>query len=765
MPESTTTLSRLAGKAILPTLILLLAAVPLTFTTAVHRIYVAPRFAILLIGSAMLLVEVTALATSPAGGREAFSLLRSRHTAIVLLYFICIAISTASGVSPLASLFGSFDNQMGLVTYFCFILVFIGLVLAIGRNERGLVAICWAMALAGLAAGAYATVQFFGYDPFVSSSLYTFSTPTGPILRVIGPIGHSNYLGNFLLYTTPIATGLAFGSQGQSRRIAAAAAVVSLAAIAFSGTRGAWLGCMAGVCTFAALESSRILSRLSSINRRRRLLLGAIGTVVIAVTIGLIASLPASRGLLTRARSLIGEGFTGSGRTLLWRDSSKMLLRYALVGCGPEGYREAFLRYKSVQVARLAPQINNESSHNSYLDAAISYGVPGGILYIAILASSFLLLLKSRRQATATSSRMLLSGLLASLAAVATHNFFIFDQMPTGLYFFALAGMALAATNAMNRTSHPETKSRPAKSKRSRKSPVMQSSPAQWIAVLASGTAAAVVVWNVVGMLRADAATKSAFVVGSEGDFNGLRTAGTRATAGPDPTGAYGFMFARALALYIDRVRGQAQLDQTRAEAAELGITHARRSLSGTFAPDSVNLLMAYLAYSTGDSAAARTYAEEALKWDPHYPNTHWLLAEALLSGGDADGAAREAQLALDIYPSFDEARDVLRRARGERNTITPDDRLSRARALIAERRLKKAERVLKRALRITGGRCPDCHRELALLYEESQQYDLAISEWQAYQLTIGANTDAGRNADDRIRMLKEKIEGRRRGN
>src|SRR5262249_28835359 len=150
---------------------------------------------------------------------------------------------------------------------------------------------------------------------------------------------------------------------------------------------------------------------------------------------------------VARARRALAEGTGGSGRTLLWRDALPMLPAYGLSGCGPEGFRKAFLPHKSKELAQLAPLTNNESSHNAYLDAAIAYGLPGAILYVAVLASALVLLIRARRCAADGEMKIACAGILSALVAVAAHNFFIFDQIPTGLYFFAFAGLAQAAFN------------------------------------------------------------------------------------------------------------------------------------------------------------------------------------------------------------------------------------------------------------------------------------------------------------------------------
>src|SRR5205085_5828895 len=201
-----------------------------------------------------------------------------------------------------------------------------------------------------------------------------FDAAGGRIVRVISTLGHADYLGNFLLYTTPVSAALALSHQGRARLLALVAMLLSGLVIIFSGTRGAMLGLLVAALTFLliVLRGKRSLAWRSRQTRRS----AAVAALVVVAAIALIAANPASRQIVTRARAAIAEGASGAGRTLLWRDTLPMLPAYGLAGCGPEGFRKAFLPYKSKQLAQLAPQTNNENPHNAYLDAAISFGLP-----------------------------------------------------------------------------------------------------------------------------------------------------------------------------------------------------------------------------------------------------------------------------------------------------------------------------------------------------------------------------------------------------
>lgn len=760
------------GEATYWLFISLLVGVPLAFSPAVYRMYSAPKFLLLLTGAAALLPFLMwTVMRSPERLAEIRRLLATRHVLLVSLYLIVIVISTPLGVSPVASLFGSSYDQMGLLTRLCFFVVFISLIVIGGAGEKRFRGVLWAMTLTGLAVATYAFMQFFGKDPFIQSRLYTFETEGGSLLRVNSTIGHSNYLGNFLLYVAPLGAGLGFASNERARRIGLTAAVLSTVAIVFSGTRGAWIGIVAAALVFFALARSPSSDKRH--DSRRRTTIRWVGGAAIAILVltAVVSLSPASRSIVLRARSLVHDD-SGSGRTLLWRDSMKMVKDYALVGCGPEGFRKAFLPYKSDELARLAPETNNESSHNSFIDAAVSYGLAGAILYVAIIASSVSLLLNARRRATDRSARIIASALISSLAAVVVHNFFIFDQISTGLYFFVFAGLAQITSNnvAANTVARTE-RSDPRASRLKAENPeqASRSSPTYgrrltMVLLVAASALFVIAAWYSIANMVADIEINRALASARAGRFDEVVEHGERAINCPDPAGDYHFLLARCLTLYADSASEAAgkstqpertALNETRKRAITLAMFHAENSVAHTLTPDSNYVLLAYLALQLGDADKLFTYASEAVRTDPKFSNSRWLMAEADLAKGDRDEAAREARLAVFLDPNSREARLALKRAMGvPKPTDDPQKLISYAKATAAGGFFEKARRVLVRGIRKSGGHCAECHSALASLCEQAGRYAEAISEWQAYEREAPARALAEGTAA-RIERLK----------
>jgi O-antigen ligase/tetratricopeptide (TPR) repeat protein len=765
----------------------LLVGVPLAFSPAVYRMYSAPKFLLLLTGAAALLplLTWTAMRTPDRWG-EITRLLASRHVLLVSLYLIVIVISTLLGVSPVASLFGSSYDQMGLLTHLCFFIVFISLVAIVGASEKRFHAVLWAITLTGLAVATYAFMQFFGKDPFIQSKLYTVGSESGALLRVNSTIGHSNYLGNFLLYVAPLGAGLGFASHGRARRIGLGAAVLSAVAIVFTGTRGAWLGLVVAALVFVALARSKSDNHREG--KHRVTVRWAGGTAIVILVLAAVVSLsPASRTIVLRARSLVHDA-TGAGRTLLWRDSMRMVKDYALVGCGPEGFRKAFLPYKSDELASLAPETNNESSHNSFIDAALSYGLAGAILYVAIIASSFSLLLNARWRATDRGDRIIASALVSAFAAVVVHNFFIFDQISTGLYFFVFAGLAQIASNKEAAAKAPDQAengfartdggpnprgsrlkaSNPERARDGLRSPTSLTNVRRFAPMLlVAGSALFVIAaWYSIANMLADIEINKALASARVGSLDEVVEHGERAISYPDPAGDYHMLLAQCLTLYSDLASDAAgkstqlertALNKTRNRAISLAMFHAEQSLAHTLTADSNYVLLAYLALQIGDADKLFTYAGEAVRRDPKFSNSHWLMAEADLGRGDREGAASEARVALYLNPNSREARSALKRARGApKSSDDPEQLIKYARELAGEGSFEKARRVLLRTIRKADGHCAECHSALASLCEGAGLYADAISEWHAYEREAPEQALAEKTALRIERLMRE---------
>jgi len=723
-----------------------LILVPTVFSTWVYRLFSCPKYLVLLAISAALLPLVV-YKTAIGIHRRGLDALPKHSMPILLVlgYVTIILLSTLLGIEPLGSFLGTFENRMGLVTRVCFLICFAGITIGVGKNRYRAVQLLWAMVITGFVVALYAFIQFFGRDPFLPETVYLFRTGEQTVRRAVSTVGHPDYLGNFLLYTTPLTASLALAYRGIARQFAVIATGVSLCAITFSGTRGAWVGLFGGVLLLAMIELIR--RRFSFFARPAALLNTRVltGVMVILVSVGFIASTRVSRNIIDRARLLVSTRDAGAGRTLLWRDSLRMIPAYPLIGSGPDAFRRAFLPYKSFELARLAPDTNNESSHDSYIDAAVCFGLPGAVVFVSIIATTFFLLLRARRRSSDPKIQLMIMGLVGSFASVTIHNIFIFDQITTGLYFFGFVAMAIV----ISRVSAMEDENRETKGEvqNSKFSGQLVKAKHHWAAaaalILAPLFFIAAVTQGVVEM-RADHHINEAFRAASQGNLDGVLSSAGQALNVFDPNGGFALLAAQSVAICIDHINEADRASRRRSgrapsaperEALNFAIINAQRSLAHTLTPDSSCVLMAYLSLLAGDGVRVKQFASDAVSYDSKFANSRWLLAEGHLAVGEREQAIAEAKSSLDLKSALNRSRFVIERAQGEDETRRQkkEKALASAREVINRGNPEKAKVILLRLISKSPSPCPECHSELASLYEAEHLYEQAIAEWQIF--------------------------------
>ena len=590
-----------------------LVIIPLIFSTHVHRYYSVPKFTALLVLAAILLPLVTRIALAdPDGHRMASSKRRFTRLSFLFAYVCAIALSTLFGSEPRASLFGSFENRMGLVTYACFLICAVGLVLGVDGRAKRLRATALAISATALVVSVYGLAQFFGVDPFISPEAYTFNSTYGPIVRVASSLGHADYLGNFLLYTTPLSAALTLSLRSHVRWLTLVSAVTSLAVIAASGTRGAWLGILIGLACMVALVVKSRAAALVSFSRRGAMMAAGVALLIVAIAAMVIVSARGFHSISARAWQTVAEGMSGSGRTLLWRDALSMVPRYAFPGCGPEAFRLAFPLYRSEELSRLAPTITNESAHNSYLDAAVSFGLPGLVALVALIVATLVYFYRAWRVDSEPRTRLLTVGFLSSFVAVLTHNLFIFDQLTTGLYFFAFAALAVCALEVGERQADADAEmpvSALAFSLRAR------------VVMAATLVVSAAAVWYGINSWSDDVTLRQMHGAARTGALDTVIARGNALTAGRSLTGDFDLQFASALTIALGRTPSAPvggalpQADpSSRRQALDLAIEHAERGINHSLTPTTGHLLLGTLALMKGDKERLRDAAREAYR-------------------------------------------------------------------------------------------------------------------------------------------------------
>ncbi|MDB5244341.1 MAG: hypothetical protein JWN18_211 [Parcubacteria group bacterium] len=265
----------------------------------------------------------------------------------------------------------------------------------------------------------YALLQLAG-----SAAIHQGST------RIDASLGNSAYLAIYLLFNVFVALWLALTEKYTWLKWSLIAlAVVEAILIFFTETRGTVLGLI------AALGLSALLIAFTAGKQSRQW--ASAGLVVLVLLVGSFyaarnSTFIQSNHTLQRVASIsLNDGQT---RFTLWHMAFEGALERPIVGWGQEGFNFVFNKY-------FDPKLYGQESwfdraHNAFIDWLIAGGFPAFLLYLSLFGTALVLLWRSSEL-----SRAERIALTAALVGYAVHNLFVFDNLYSYIYFFALLAL------------------------------------------------------------------------------------------------------------------------------------------------------------------------------------------------------------------------------------------------------------------------------------------------------------------------------------
>jgi len=264
--------------------------------------------------------------------------------------------------------------------------------------------------------------------------------------RIDATLGNSAYLAIYFLFNTFIALWLAFtesvGRRAWLKWSLFTLALLEAVLIFFTETRGTIVGLI------GALALAALLAAVTSEKRVRRIALGALAGVVIlsgGFYLARNSSFIQNNHVLERIASIsLNDGQT---RFTIWHMAFEGVLVRPLTGYGQEGFNYVFNKYYDPSLYAQEPWFDR--AHNAFIDWLTAGGIPAFLLYLSLFGSALALLWRSPEF-----SRLERILLTAAFTGYAIHNLFVFDNLSSYIYFFAL--LAFIDSKVARATSHLE---------------------------------------------------------------------------------------------------------------------------------------------------------------------------------------------------------------------------------------------------------------------------------------------------------------------
>ena len=386
----------------------------------------------------------------------------------VLVLMAVYIISTIFSVSPHASLFGSYQRLQGTYTTFSYLVLFAVVAANLRRRAQVDRAITIAI-ITSLPIALYGIIQHYKLDPLPWGGDTTE--------RVTGNLGNAIFLAAYLIMTAPVALGRVVTSfhgiltDPDSKRlpfnvIRAAIYIfifaVNLVAIYFSGSRGPWLGLMAGFFFFFVLLSLQWRARTLTLITVGIAALLAVFLVVLNIPNGPLEALRDKPGIGRLGDVFDTQGGTGKVRDLIWQGVVKLVLPHSpitqpdgtpdrwnvlrpLIGYGPEALYVAYNRFYPPDLAHIeARNASPDRSHNETWDAVANTGLLGLASYLLLFVGVFYYGLKWLGMMTSPGRRNVFLALVLGGGVIGAVSFVIWqgpEFFGVGLPFGMLIGL------------------------------------------------------------------------------------------------------------------------------------------------------------------------------------------------------------------------------------------------------------------------------------------------------------------------------------
>lgn len=312
---------------------------------------------------------------------------RSKAPVILLASFLALALLSQllSGAPQALSLWGDWSRRTGTLTVLSLFLIFLAGVVLSRREARTVLA--W-IAWSGLPVTTYGIVQAVGRDPL------PWNNPGG----INSTLGNPNFTAAALVMLALITAGLAlYGGFARAWRVLMGllAATEVLVAVA-TGSSQAVFALAAGVGTGLMLW----VFRWSNTTRAR-----AAAGVTVILAIGAALTLVGILGTGPLA-SLVSPDTLGI-RLWYWQAGVEMAIDHPLLGVGPDGFGRFYLEYRPVDAADLLTVTSN-AAHNVPLQWASTLGLPAAAVYIALVLTTVVIVLRRMWFQQATGAQLII---------------------------------------------------------------------------------------------------------------------------------------------------------------------------------------------------------------------------------------------------------------------------------------------------------------------------------------------------------------------
>jgi len=359
-----------------------------------------------------------------------YRLVRSKMNYPIFAYIIACTLSLFSSVDIYISLYSLTGIVLLAALYF--------LVPHIVRERKRVKKIMVSLILVSGLISVYSVAQYLGLDLIGLKVIGSGN--------ISGPFENRNVLASFLVFTMPVSAGFLFEKISKKMKIIVGlAAVITLVALIYTRTRGAWVGLIGAMAFFAGtklMAEGEMKKIFKSLFSKKSLVI--ISLMVICLGL-LIRYDYRRRGSFTKKFLSIAElkDPATRHRFVMWHTAIDIIKEQPLLGTGVGTFKKIHPKYQSKYLRTEKYGIFqglSQFAHNDYLEITASTGILGLGSFLWLIVTLYWTGLKRLKQISESKySANLLIITLSSLTAVLIHSFFHYSfYLPTTSMLFWL---------------------------------------------------------------------------------------------------------------------------------------------------------------------------------------------------------------------------------------------------------------------------------------------------------------------------------------
>jgi O-antigen ligase len=289
----------------------------------------------------------------------------------------------------------------------------------------------------------------------VMGNLFPGSLPVSSGGRLAGTFGNPSFLATYFVVQLFFCLMLAFWSNGKGERwLWSGTALFSVLMIVLSGTRGAYLGTVAGVGVFV------VLALLFADVRYRKALWAVLGSGAAGVAALIVFRTAVERTFPLIASRLYAIFTIPPQRLLVWKLGWQAFLNRPIVGWGQENFLYAFDKFFNPEIFRYELALFDRP-HNKVIELLFAQGAVGLLLYLAIFALIGWFILKHLWRRPEGRQALMLIILAALWVAYFVQDLVLFE-MPTSALLMVF-GFAFSSWFLFGEPTQPPRGREPAK--------------------------------------------------------------------------------------------------------------------------------------------------------------------------------------------------------------------------------------------------------------------------------------------------------------